>query len=157
MNKDKTKHPFDDKWSRNLPNGGASWAAFNPPPEPKPVAYVPKDEWTTPKPRDDLVFAKSCVSQNWCSTEPGTATVPASDFGKVMLVAPMPVPSSIEAVGLAVGFDAVLGSTVIRLARTLKPTTVFLCSPQTPVSARCTWCSLDLLAATTAITRPRRD
>jgi hypothetical protein len=57
------------------------------------------------------VFAKSCASGNWCSTKPGTASVPASDFGKVMLVAPMLVPSSIEAIKLAVGFDAVLGRT----------------------------------------------
>jgi hypothetical protein len=108
MKKDKPKSLFDDDWSR-FPNGGASWAAFTPPPEPEPVAYVPKDEWPTPKPREDLIFAKSCVPENWSCTKPGTATVTVSDFGKVMLVAPMLVPSSIEALKLAVGFDAVLG------------------------------------------------
>ncbi|GGU73255.1 hypothetical protein GCM10009504_33330 [Pseudomonas laurentiana] len=109
MNKDKKKNPFDDEWSRRLPNGGASWAAFNPPREPEPVVYLKEDEWPRPKERTDLVFAKSCVPENWSCTKPGTATVPASDFGKIMLVAPMLVPSSIEALKLAVGFDAVLG------------------------------------------------
>lgn len=37
------KDPFDDIWRRNLPNGGASWAAWNLPKEPEPV-YVPTDE-----------------------------------------------------------------------------------------------------------------
>lgn len=73
------------------------------------MAYVPNDEWPMPKPPEDLIFAKYCVPENWSCTKPGTATVPASDFGKVMLIAPMLVPSSIEAIGLAVGFDAVLG------------------------------------------------
>ncbi len=109
MKKDKPKNPFDNQWGPNLPNGGASWASFYPPREPEPVIYLKKDEWPKPKPRDDLVFAKSCVPENWSCTKPGTAVVPASDFGKVMLVAPMLVPSSIEAIGLAVGFDAVLG------------------------------------------------
>lgn len=35
MLKDKPKNPFDDQWNQ-LPNGGASWAGFNPPPEPAP-------------------------------------------------------------------------------------------------------------------------
>ena len=78
------KNPFDDIWRRKRPNGGASWAAWNPPPEPERV-YIAKDEWPLPKERTDLVFAKSCVSEKWCSTQVGTSTVPASDFGKVML------------------------------------------------------------------------
>ncbi|MEG1041075.1 colicin E3/pyocin S6 family cytotoxin [Pseudomonas sp. NUPR-001] len=109
MNKEKPKKPFDDQWGQKLPNGGASWAAFNPPRDPEPVAYIAKDEWPATKPRSDRVFAKSCAPGNWCSTKPGTDTVPASDFGKVMLAAPMLVPSSIEAIGLTAGFDAVLG------------------------------------------------
>ncbi|CRM95790.1 hypothetical protein [Pseudomonas sp. 22 E 5] len=109
MEKDTPKSIFDNEWSRKLPNGGASWAAFNPPREPEPAAYIKKDEWPRPKERTDLVFAKSCVAENWSCTKPGSATVPASDFGKVMLAAPMLVPSSIEAIAFAVGFDAVLG------------------------------------------------
>lgn len=108
MKKDKPKSLFDDEWSR-FPNGGASWAALNPPREPEPVVYLKEDEWPRPKERTDQVFAKSCAPENWSCTKPGTATVPASDFGKIMLVAPMLVPSSIEALKLAVGFDAVLG------------------------------------------------
>ncbi|SED12510.1 S-type Pyocin [Pseudomonas mohnii] len=102
------KTPFDDIWRRKRPNGGASWAAWNPPPEPERV-YIAKDEWPLPKERTDLVFAKSCVSENWCSTQVGTSTVPASDFGKVMLAGAMLVPSAAEAASLALGFDAVLG------------------------------------------------
>ncbi|WP_449104760.1 colicin E3/pyocin S6 family cytotoxin [Pseudomonas mohnii] len=102
------KNPFDDIWRRKRPNGGASWAAWNPPPEPERV-YIAKDEWPLPKERTDLVFAKSCVSENWCSTQAGTSTVPASDFGKVMLAGAMLVPSAAEAASLALGFDAVLG------------------------------------------------
>jgi hypothetical protein len=81
----------------------------SPAPEPEPIYIRPKEPWPEPKPRTDRVFAKSCASGNWCSTKPGTASVPASDFGKVMLVAPMLVPSAIDAIKLAVGFDAVLG------------------------------------------------
>lgn len=83
----------------------------SPAPEPEPVYIRPKEPWPEPKPRTDRVFAKSCASGNWGSTKPGTASVPASDFGKVMLVAPMLAPSSIDAIKLAVGFDAVLGRT----------------------------------------------
>ena len=85
MNKDKKRNPFDDEWSRRLPNGGDSWAAFNPPREPEPVVYLKEDEWPRPKERTDLVFAKSCVPENWSCTKPGTATVPASDFGQFKL------------------------------------------------------------------------
>jgi hypothetical protein len=83
----------------------------SPAPEPEPVYIRPKEPWPEPKPRTDRVFAKSCTSENWGSTKPGAASVPASEFGKVMLVAPMLVPSSIDAIKLAVGFDAVLGRT----------------------------------------------
>jgi hypothetical protein len=109
MNKNKLKKdPFDDIWRRKLPNGGASWAAWNPPSVPERV-YIPKDEWPLPKERTDLVFAKCCTPQNWRSTQAGNDPVPASDFGKVMLAGSMLVPSAAEAAGLALGFDAVLG------------------------------------------------
>jgi hypothetical protein len=102
------KHPFDDIWSRKRPNGGASWAGWNPPPKPEPE-YIPKDEWPIPKDRTDPVFAKCCTPENWGSTHAGSNTMPASDFGKVMLTGSMLVPSAAEAAGLALGFDAVLG------------------------------------------------
>ncbi|VVO09723.1 S-type pyocin domain-containing protein [Pseudomonas fluorescens] len=102
------KNPFDDLWSRKLPNGGASWAAWNPPPEPERV-YIPKDEWPLPKERTDLVFAKCCTPKYWGSTHAGSDPMPASDFGKVMLAGSMFVPSAAQAAGLALGFDTVLG------------------------------------------------
>ena len=109
MTKDKRKKdPFDDIWSRNRPNGGASWAGWNPPPEPE-RTYIPKDEWPIPKERLDPVFAKCCTPENWGSTHAGSDTMPASDFGKVMLAGSMLVPSTAQAAGLALGFDAVLG------------------------------------------------
>jgi hypothetical protein len=102
------KHPFDDIWRRKRPNGGASWAGWNPPPEPEPE-NIPKDEWPIPKERTDLVFAKCCTPEHWGSTHAGSDPMPASDFGKVMLAGSMLVPSAAEAAGLALGFDAVLG------------------------------------------------
>jgi hypothetical protein len=102
------KDPFDDLWGRKLPNGGGSWAAWNP--RPKPVReYIPKDEWPTPKERSDLVFAKCCTPENWGRTHVGDDVMPASEFGKVMLAGSMLVPSAAEAARLALGFDAVLG------------------------------------------------
>ena len=109
MTKDKRKKdPFDDIWSRKRPNGGASWAGWNPPPEPE-REYIPKDEWPIPKERSDPVFAKCCTPENWGSTHAGSDSMPASDFGKVMLAGSMLVPSAAQAAGLALGFDAVLG------------------------------------------------
>ncbi|VVM58604.1 hypothetical protein PS662_01189 [Pseudomonas fluorescens] len=102
------KDPFDDIWSRNRPNGGGSWAAWNPPPEPV-REYIPKDEWPIPKEHSDPVFAKCCTPENWGSTHPGSHSMPASEFGKVMLAGSMLVPSAAQAAGLALGFDAVLG------------------------------------------------
>jgi hypothetical protein len=109
MNKDKSNNIFDEYWSRKRPNGGASWAAWNPPREPAPVAYVPKDEWPTPKPRDDLVFAKSCIPDNWSRTDAGTAPEPAANFGAVMVAGAMLFPSASTAVASAFGADLALG------------------------------------------------
>ena len=99
---------FDDIWRRKLPNGGASWAAWNPPPEPEPV-YVPTDEWPSPKPRDDLVFAKPCTPDNWCRTDAGTTPEPASHFGKVMVAGALRIPAASHAVAKAIGADLALG------------------------------------------------
>jgi hypothetical protein len=71
--------------------------------------YVPKDEWPTPKPRTDLVFAKSCSPGNWCSTEAGTEEEPASNFGNVMIAGAMLMPSASTAIATALGADLALG------------------------------------------------
>lgn len=106
MKKDDKDDPFlDSLWHQKRPNGGASWAAWAKPSVPEPV-YVPKDEWPSPKERIDLVFAKSCVSENWCSTDAGTATEPASNFGSIMVVASMLLPSASDAIAMAIGADA---------------------------------------------------
>ena len=105
---DLDKYLFDDEWHRKRPNGGASWAAWFPPREPEPV-YVPTDEWPTPKPRDDLVFAKSCTPDNWCRTDAGTTSEPASSFGKVMVAGAMRFPAASNAVAKAIGADLALG------------------------------------------------
>lgn len=106
MEKDEKDNPFlTSPWQKSRPNGGASWAAWAKPPVPEPV-YVPKDEWPSPKERADLVFAKSCVSENWCRTDAGTATEPASNFGNIMVVASMLLPSSSDAIAMAIGADA---------------------------------------------------
>lgn len=99
---------FDDIWRRKLPNGGASWAAWNPPPEPEPVC-VPTDEWPSPKPRDDLVFAKSCTPGNWCRTDAGTTPEPVFHFGKVMVAGALRIPAASHAVAKAIGADLALG------------------------------------------------
>ena len=86
MRKDGKDDPFfEPLWKPKRPNGGASWAAWQTPAAPAPV-YIPKEQWPSPKQRTDVVFAKSCVAENWCSTEAGTATEPASNF----LVYPIP-------------------------------------------------------------------
>lgn len=100
---DKGKSLFDDDW-----NGGASWAGWYLPEAPEPV-YIQKDEWPTPKPREDRVFAKSCTSDYWCRTDAGTSTQPASDFGKVMVAGAMLLPSASTAVATAIGADLALG------------------------------------------------
>ncbi|MBM1186533.1 S-type pyocin domain-containing protein [Pseudomonas lundensis] len=106
MKKDDKDDPFlDSIWHQKRPNGGASWAAWAKPSVPEPV-YIPKDEWPSPKERTDLVFAKSCVSENWCSTDAGTAIEPASNFGNIMVVASMILPSASDAIAMVIGADA---------------------------------------------------
>ncbi len=65
-----------------------------PAPEPDPV-YLQQDPWPDPTPRTDLVFAKSVSSAPWGTTQAGTASEPAGNFGKTMLMA-----SSATEVGL---------------------------------------------------------
>ncbi|NNB42831.1 S-type pyocin domain-containing protein [Pseudomonas chlororaphis] len=65
-----------------------------PAPEPDPV-YLRQDPWPDPAPRTDLVFAKSVSSVPWGTTQAGTASEPAGNFGKTMLMA-----SSATEVGL---------------------------------------------------------
>ncbi|MGY1889701.1 S-type pyocin domain-containing protein [Pseudomonas sp. SDT291_1_S447] len=102
------KSLFDEDWPWKRPRWNGSWAAWNPPPPPEPV-YVEKDEWPTPKPREDQVFAKSCTVDNWCRTDAGTAPEPASNFGKVMVAGAMLLPSASTAVATAIGADLALG------------------------------------------------
>jgi hypothetical protein len=106
---DKEKDLFSDIWiwGRKFPNGGASWAGSKPPPEPV-REYIPKYERPISKERTDLVFAKCCTPENWGRTHAGIDSMPASEFGKVMLAGSMLVPSAAQAAGLALGFDAVL-------------------------------------------------
>ncbi|MFJ7315972.1 S-type pyocin domain-containing protein [Pseudomonas sp. NPDC098747] len=99
---------FDEDWPWERPSGNGSWAAWNPPPAPEPM-YIEKDEWPTPKPREDLVFAKSCTAGNWCRTDAGTAPEPASNFGKIMVAGAMLLPSASTAVATAIGADLALG------------------------------------------------
>ncbi len=102
------KSLFDEDWPWERPRWNGSWAAWNPPPPPEPV-YVEKDEWPTPKPREDQVFAKSCTVDNWCRTDAGTAPEPASNFGKIMVAGAMLLPSASTAVATAIGADLALG------------------------------------------------
>jgi len=102
------KFLFDEDWPWERPRWNGSWAAWNPPPPPEPV-YVEKDEWPTPKPREDQVFAKSCTVDNWCRTDAGTAPEPVSNFGKIMVAGAMLLPSASTAVATAIGADLALG------------------------------------------------
>ncbi|QQX62034.1 S-type pyocin domain-containing protein [Pseudomonas chlororaphis] len=72
----------------------ASGGLVCPAPEPDPV-YLRPDPWPDPTPRTDLVFAKSISSVPWGTTQAGTASEPAGNFGKTMLMA-----SSATEVGL---------------------------------------------------------
>ncbi|WP_248739389.1 S-type pyocin domain-containing protein [Pseudomonas sp. MWU12-2029] len=105
---DLNKFLFDDEWRRNRPSENAIWSGWIPPPPPEPV-YIRTDEWPTPKPRDDLVFAKSCTPDNWCRTEAGTAPEPVSSFGKVMVAGAMRIPAASHAAAKAIGADLALG------------------------------------------------
>lgn len=112
MFKDDTKDPF---WENSmfkgttLPNGGASWAAWNPPPEPVPTQAPTPERWPAPKQRTDKVFAKSCAAGNWCRTEAGTAVESASNFGAIMMAGAMMLPSASTAIAAALGADMGLG------------------------------------------------
>lgn len=72
----------------------ASGSLVCPAPEADPV-YLRPDPWPDPAPRTDLVFAKSISSAPWGTTQAGTASEPAGNFGKTMLMA-----SSATEVGL---------------------------------------------------------
>jgi hypothetical protein len=114
MSKDYSKKSFDDDspfFQRKLPNGGASWAAWNKPREPEPI-YIPQDRKLPPKERTDKVFAKSCVPDKWCSTDAGTLVEPASNFGQVMVAGAMLLPSASTAIATALGADLGLGRMV---------------------------------------------
>lgn len=101
--------PVDDWFSDdNLPNGGASWGAWRKPDEPTPVR-VTKEPWPAPKPRTDLIFAKSCAPGNWCKTDLPTEPEPASNFGSMMIAGAMLMPSAETAIATALGIDGGLG------------------------------------------------
>jgi hypothetical protein len=102
------KSLFDEDWPWKRPGRNGSWAAWNPPPPPEPV-YIEKDGWPTPKPREDLVFAKSCTPGNWCRTDAGTEPESAANFGKIMVAGAMLFPSASTAVATALGADLALG------------------------------------------------
>lgn len=102
------KSLFDEDWPWKRDGGGASSGGWFPPKASEPV-YIEKDEWPTPKPREDQVFAKSCTVDNWCRTDAGTAPEPASNFGKIMVAGAMLLPSASTAVATAIGADLALG------------------------------------------------
>ncbi|WLG96787.1 colicin E3/pyocin S6 family cytotoxin [Pseudomonas sp. FP198] len=77
-------------------------------PEPEPVRRPP-ERWPQPKPREDLVFAKSCSAENWCNTGAGTTREPASNFGRIMVAGAMLMPSASTAIASALGADLALG------------------------------------------------
>jgi hypothetical protein len=112
MFQDDKKDPF---WGNSLfagtklPNGGASWAAWTPPPEPERIQTPIPERWPAPRERTDKVFAKSCAAGNWCSTEAGTEVEPASNFGAIMMAGAMLMPSASEAIATALGADMGLG------------------------------------------------
>jgi hypothetical protein len=110
MFKDDKKDSFEENSIfKGLPNGGASWAAWNPPPEPVRMATPIPERWPAPRERTDKVFAKSCAAGNWCSTEAGTEVEPASNFGAIMMAGAMLLPSASDAVAAALGADMGLG------------------------------------------------
>ncbi|WP_282367409.1 colicin E3/pyocin S6 family cytotoxin [Pseudomonas sp. PS02290] len=109
MFKDDKKDPFSEHpIFKGLPNGGASWAAWNPPPEPVRVPTPIPERWPAQKERTDKVFAKSCTGE-WCSTAAGTTVEPASNFGAIMMAGAMLLPSASDAIAAALGADMGLG------------------------------------------------
>ncbi|MGE7955695.1 S-type pyocin domain-containing protein [Pseudomonas sp. NPDC089530] len=55
-------------------------------PEPEPV-YLQPDPWPEPKPRTERIFAKSVDTAPWGTTQAGSASEPAANFGKTMVLA----------------------------------------------------------------------
>lgn len=109
MFKDDKKDPFgDDSIFKGLPNGGASWTPWNPPPEPVRGPTPMPERWPAPKERTDKVFSKSCTGE-WCSTDAGTEVEPASNFGAIMMAGAMLLPSASDAIAAALGADMGLG------------------------------------------------
>ncbi len=72
---------------------------------------MPGEKWPTSvgRPRDDLVFAKSCTPDNWCRTDAGTTPEPASSFGKIMVAGAIRFPAASKVVAKAIGADLALG------------------------------------------------
>ena len=87
-------------------SGGGFMPRLAPEPEQLPV---PPEQWPLPKPRQDLVFAKSCIAENWCQTGAGTTPEPASNFGRIMVAGAMLMPSASTAIASALGADLALG------------------------------------------------
>lgn len=89
--------------------GGFARSTF----EPEPV-YIQEDPWPDPKPRTDLIFAKSTSSAPWGTTKAGTDSEPAANFGKTMVMA-----SSTAETGLGkIAGDLILRSFVWSLEAT---------------------------------------
>lgn len=103
--------PKNDWFSdTKLPNDSTSWAFWPSIAETEQAQPTPtKEQWPAPKPRTDLIFAKSCVQENWCKTETTTAKEPASNFGAVMIAGAMLMPSAETAIATALGIDFGLG------------------------------------------------
>lgn len=87
-------------------SGGGFMPRLTPEPEPVPS---PPEQWPLPKPRQDMVFAKSCIAENWCHTGAGTTPEPASNFGRIMVAGAMLMPSASTAIASALGADLALG------------------------------------------------
>ncbi|NWB98500.1 S-type pyocin domain-containing protein [Pseudomonas gingeri] len=91
-----------------------SWGSFggveqrDPAPAPLQIP-LQKEPWPQSKPPQSVIFAKSCEPGNWCRTEAGTATEPASHFGKVMVSKSKAIPAGAAALGATLGADAALG------------------------------------------------
>lgn len=106
---DLKKDPFEEPWYAQYFGGGSSWGGRVRPAQPPEPVYIEKDYWPAPKPRTDLIFAKSCIDANWCQTDAGTSTEPASNFGEVMVAGAMAIPVANAAVATKVGAELALG------------------------------------------------
>lgn len=103
------KDDFEEPWFAWYFRGSSSGRVVRPAQSNEPVYYVPKDNWPAPKPRTDLIFAKSCAPGNWCSTDAGTKTEPASNFGNIMVAGAMLMPSASSVIASALSADMGLG------------------------------------------------